>query len=123
MCFLSNVRFLLPSILTTMQLCIVLYTSGTQLWVGERQQTGPAASIRFEIWGSWNRVKKFRFLFSGNFTKKKSIFQRKFTKNFDFVQVISQKISVFKGNFRRISIFQAISHKKIGSSWQIFEKF
>ena len=45
-------------------------------------------------------------IFSGNFTKKRSIFQGKFPKNFNFCQVISQKISIFlKANFRRISIF------------------
>ena len=61
---------------------------------------GAAASIWFEIWGSWIQVKKFRFsrkisekfrFFTGNFTNKKSIFQGKFQKNFDFFQAISQK--------------------------------
>src|SRR6218665_75340 len=41
-----------------------------------------AASIWFEIWGSWIRVKIIS-IFPGNFTKK-SIFPGKFVKIFDF---------------------------------------
>src|SRR6218665_1667915 len=64
--------------------------------------------------GSWIRVKKFRFskknsekfrlfqaisTFSGNFKNKKSIFQGKFPKKFDLLQVISQICSISQGQF------------------------
>jgi len=68
-----------------------------------------AASIWFEIrGGSWIRVKNVDFrkisIFSGNFTKTKSIFPGKFPKKFDF-----------SGNLRKISNFQdQIGHLKLG---------
>jgi len=45
-----------------------------------------AASIWFEIWGSWIRVKKYRF-FQANFQK------------FRFVQAIAKKNRFFPGKF------------------------
>src|SRR6218665_2338726 len=54
-----------------------------------KRRIATAASIWFEIWGSWIRVKKFRFLrenfrkisiFSGNFTKEYRVFQANFRK-------------------------------------------
>jgi len=99
----------------------------------------PAASIWFENWGSWIRVKKFRF-FTGNFTPKKSIFQGKFptnfdffsgnfTKKFDFSRQISEEFRFYrqfnkKFRFsRKISIFYRQFHKKVDFSGQISEKF
>src|SRR6218665_1367106 len=49
----------------------------------------PAASIWFEIWGSWIRVQKIS-ISSGNLTKQNSIFQANF-----------RKISFFSGNFTK----------------------
>src|SRR6218665_152386 len=60
----------------------------------------PAASIWFEIWGSWIRVKK-------------SIFPGKFPKNFDSSRQISEKFSTFPGKFSN----------KFRFSRQMFEKF
>src|SRR6218665_1068384 len=69
-----------------------------------------AASIWFEIWGSWIRVKKCRFsrkisekfrFFQAISQTKKSIFQGKFPKNFGSFQVISQKISIFQVKFSK----------------------
>src|SRR6218665_797817 len=54
-----------------------------------KRRIATAASIWFEIWGSWIRVKKFRFLqanfrkisiFSGNFTKEYRVLQANFRK-------------------------------------------
>jgi len=56
--------------------------------IRQRRQSGLKSG------GSWIRVK----IFSGNFTKK-SIFQGKLPKNFDFPQVISQNISIFQDKF------------------------
>jgi len=70
-----------------------------------------AASIWFENWGVVDPGKKmsiflenFRkiLIFLGNLTNKKSIFQGKFQKNFDFLQIIFLKFQIFKANFRRI---------------------
>ena len=75
-------------------------------------------NLVWNLGGSWIRVKNFDFLgkfrfFSGNFTKKKSNFQRKFTKNFDFL-----------GNFTdNFDLFQAMSQWKNRFSGQISEKF
>ena len=82
-----------------------------------------AASIWFEIWGSWIRVKKIRLsrkifeqfrFFSGNFTNNKIDFSGQIFEKFRFFQVILQKIQKFRffsGNFTKKSL-----------SWQIFRK-
>src|SRR6218665_479984 len=79
-----------------------------------------AASIWFEIWGSWIRKKKisifqanFREIlnFSGNFTKK-SISTGKFLKNFDFSNQPFRKISIFSGKFKKNSISTGKFKKK-----------
>ena len=69
----------------------------------------PAASIWFEIWGSWIRVKQI------------SIFPGKSPKNFDFSHAISQKNVNFPGKFLKISIISG-NLKKIdfpGKNWLI----
>src|SRR6218665_1897212 len=58
-----------------------------------------AASIWFEIWGSWIRVKKI------------SIFTGKFPKNFNFFRQFYKRISSFAGKFPKILIFSG--NKKI----------
>ena len=102
-------------------------------------------SMVWKLGGSLIRAKKNRF-FSGNFTqkidfsgnfKKISIFQGKFRKNifrqfkkeFRFSRKISTfhrqfhtKNRFFRGNFRKLLIFQVIL-KKVDFSRQIFEKF
>ena len=90
-----------------------------------------AASIWFEIWGSWIRVKKFRFSMKisekfGFFRqphKKNWFFSANFRKNFDFFQVISQKISIFQGKFSENFDFFRQFHKKFWFSRKISEKF
>src|SRR6218665_3400959 len=52
----------------------------------EKYGISSAASIWFEIWGSWIRVKKCRF-------------SRKMFQKFRFFQVISQRNSIFQGKF------------------------
>src|SRR6218665_3944917 len=52
------------------------------------------ASIWFEIWGSWIRVKKFRFL-QANF-RKISIFQAILQKNIEFCRQISENFDFFQ---------------------------
>src|SRR6218665_29887 len=49
----------------------------------------PAASILFEIWGSWILVKKFHS-------------PGKFPKNFNFQTISQSKIRFFQANFRKI---------------------
>src|SRR6218665_1949620 len=81
----------------------------------------PAASIWFEIWGSWIRVKKIRFLkvnfrkisiFVKQFHKKIQFSQanfgffRKFHKKFDFSRQISKKPQFFR-QFKKNLDFQA----------------
>src|SRR6218665_315636 len=63
-----------------------------------------AASIWFEIWGSWIRVKKI------------SISTGKFPKNFKFSGNFTKEYRVLQANFRKILFFQAI--KKIRFSTQ-----
>src|SRR6218665_2697377 len=58
-----------------------------------KRRIATAASIWFEIWGSWIRVKKI------------SISTGKFPKNFDFFRQFYKKTSSFAGKFR---FFQAI---------------
>ena len=59
-----------------------------------------AASIWFEIWGSWIRVRQI------------SIFPGKFPKNFDFFHAISQKNFNFSRQiYENFWFFQAISQK------------
>src|SRR6218665_2994275 len=58
-----------------------------------------AASIWFEIWGSWIRVKKI------------SIFRGKFPKNFNFFRQFYKRISSFAGKLPKILIFSG--NKKI----------
>src|SRR6218665_3688906 len=48
-----------------------------------------AASIWFEIWGSWIRVNKISIFQAGS--KKISVFAGKFSKNFDFFRQIFEK--------------------------------
>jgi len=67
----------------------------------------PAASIWFEIWGSWIRLKNIS-IFPGKFSKK-FVFQAIPHKKFDFFKANFRKIRFFQENFRKISIFQAIS--------------
>src|SRR6218665_2812454 len=90
----------------------------------------PAASIWFEIWGSWTQVKKFRFfqaisqtknrffranfrkisVFSGNL-KKNSIFQVKFPKNFDFLRQFPTIFRFSREISEKFRFFQAILKK------------
>src|SRR6218665_1942847 len=75
--------------------CITYYTP-----VGLPGFGRAVASIWFETWGSWIRLKKCRFF-------------RQISEKFLFFQAISQKnsiflkISTFSGTFRKKSIFQA----------------
>src|SRR6218665_472044 len=58
-----------------------------------------AAPIWFEIWGSWTRVKKFRF--SSKISEKLRFFQAiSQTKN-RFSGLISEKFRLFSGNFTK----------------------
>ena len=70
-----------------------------------------AASIWFEIWGSWIRVKKFRF-------------SRKISEKFGFFQAISQtKKSIFQDKFSKNIDFLGDFTKDFDFSKQIFEEF
>src|SRR6218665_2276934 len=57
-----------------------------------------AASIWFEIWGSWIRVKK-------------SISTGKFTKNFNFSVNFTKEYQVLQANFRQLKKFDFPSKK------------
>src|SRR6218665_1789409 len=69
-----------------------------------KRRIATAASIWFEIWGSWIRVKQI------------SISLGKFPKQFKFFRQFYKRISSFAGKFSKILIFQAI--KKIRFSKQ-----
>src|SRR6218665_3901113 len=90
-----------------------------------------AASIWFEIWGSWIRVKKFdvsrqfhkekidflgqiseifRFL-TDDFTKKIHLFQSKFPKNVNFFRQFHKKFRFSEKNPQNFDFFQVISLK------------
>src|SRR6218665_3764608 len=61
-----------------------------------------AASIWFEIWGSWIQVNKI------------SIFPGKLQKNFDFFRQICKKFRLFQAIFTKVSIFHAkIAHLQL----------
>src|SRR6218665_1754424 len=64
-----------------------------------KRRIARAASIWFEIWGSWIRVKQI------------SISTGKFPKNFNFFRQFYKRISSFAGKFPKISIFSG--NKKI----------
>ena len=79
------------------------------------QHFPPAASIWFEIWGSWIRVNKISIfqanlrdisIFEGNFTKN-FVSPGKFSKKFDFFRQIFKKFRFYRANFWKISIFPA----------------
>src|SRR6218665_2899824 len=55
-----------------------------------KRRIARASSIWFEIWGSWIRVKKFRFLQA----------------NFRNISIFYKRISSFAGKFPKILIFQ-----------------
>src|SRR6218665_1850799 len=59
-----------------------------------KRRIATAASIWFEIWGAWIRVKKIRFL-QANF-RKISIFQASLQKNIEFSMQISENFDFFK---------------------------
>src|SRR6218665_2015212 len=69
-----------------------------------KRRIATAASIWFEIWGSWIRVKK------------NSISTGKFPKNFNFFRQFYKRISSFAGKFPKILIFSG--NKKIRFSKQ-----
>src|SRR6218665_960463 len=80
----------------------------------------PAASIWFEIWGSWIRVKKNNFFsqfYKENF-KKISTFLGNFTKKRRFFKANFRKLLIFKENFLKFSIFFRQFNKKIRFSRQ-----
>src|SRR6218665_1993681 len=70
-----------------------------------------AASIWFEIWGSWIRVKKFNFYrqiseklrFFRQFTTKNSTFSGKFPKIFDFFSQL-KKCPIFQAKIRHLQL-------------------
>src|SRR6218665_1150976 len=62
----------------------------------------PAASIRFEICGSWIRVKKIDF--SGEISKKFRFFFRQFHQKIDFSRQISEKFRLLK-QFKNLFVF------------------
>src|SRR6218665_2879556 len=59
-----------------------------------KRRIATAASIWFEIWGSWIRVKKCRFL-QANF-RKIPIFQAILQKNIEFCRQISENLDFFR---------------------------
>jgi len=69
-----------------------------------------AASIWFEIWGSWIRVENFDFPEFSFFT-------------FRFFQAISQKNRFFRANFPKNRLFPGKFTKNFYFSCQIFEEF
>src|SRR6218665_2127135 len=78
------------------------------------QHFPPAASIWFEIWGSWIRVNKISIfqanlrdisIFEGNFTKN-FVSPDKYSKNFDFFGQIFEKFRFFRPNFQKFRFFQ-----------------
>jgi len=68
----------------------------------------PTASIWFEIWGAWFRVRQI------------SIFKNKFPKNFDFSKEL---ISIFSGKLTRNFDFSRHIDENFDFSKQIDEKF
>ena len=82
------------------------HTQFKQTYKSTHWQVYIATSIWFEIWGSWIRVKEFRFLKS-NF-RKISIFSQKIC---DFSIQVDEKFRFFQVNWRIISIFSGKSTK------------
>ena len=79
-----------------------------------------AASIRFEMGGSWIRVNIFS-IFPGKFPKISIFFQAISQKNSHFLKENFRKISIFSGNFTKKLIIQQIlviySRDRIKCPW------
>src|SRR6218665_371587 len=71
-----------------------------------------AASIWFEIWGSWIQVNKIS-IFPGKFQRNFDL-SGNFTKNFDFPRQTFEKFRLFQAIFKKVSIFHAkIAHLQL----------
>src|SRR6218665_2534569 len=79
------------------------------------ERIATAASIWFEIWGSWIRVKKFDFY--RQISEKFQYFQPLLQKNIKFCRQISKNFDIFRQ--LKISIFQAKNFPFTATSWQI----
>ena len=110
--------------------------------VTQAQPHEAAGSIWFEIWGVVDPDFK-KSIFPGNFTNKNSIFLWQISGNYDFLQVISKKISIFQGKFlkhfdflgnlkkfrfskkfpKNFEFFRQFRKQEIDFSGQILEKF
>src|SRR6218665_2236972 len=82
---------------------------GTSAGKSSKRHMSAAASIWFEIWGSWIRVNKIS-IFPGTFLRNFDFFSGNFTKNFNFWKTF-EKFQFFRQICKKFDFIQAMFKK------------